>query len=95
MITHDELIKIARLAKLSIDDGRADALLREMEGILSLGEAINNVDLSGFDCTAATETARLREDIVKESLPVDVILKNAAEKRDGYFVGPATGGRIE
>jgi aspartyl-tRNA(Asn)/glutamyl-tRNA(Gln) amidotransferase subunit C len=87
MITHDELIRIARLAKLSLTDEDTDALLMDMSDIINVAQSIDNADLSSLNCTGEEEIAILRDDITATPLPTDMILKNAAKKQDGYFVG--------
>ena len=87
MITHDELRRIARLAKLSFTNEDADALMMDMADIIEVAQFIDNADLSLLDCTGEDDMAVLREDIVIPPLPADLILMNAAKKRDGCFVG--------
>ena len=93
MVTYEELQKIARLAKLTLTDEDAGELMAQMEDIFSIGKAINDVDLSQFDCSAVCESATLREDILAPSLPVDEILQGAPEIQRGYFAVPTGGGR--
>ena len=87
MITHDELIRIARLAKLSLTDEDTDALLMDMSDIIKVAQSIDNADLSSLNCVGEDEIATLRDDIIATPLPTDMILKNAAKKQDGYIAG--------
>jgi aspartyl-tRNA(Asn)/glutamyl-tRNA(Gln) amidotransferase subunit C len=87
MITHDELIRIARLAKLSLADEDTDALLTDMSDIINVAQSIDNADLSLLNCAGEEEIAALRDDIIAQPLPADIILRNAANKQDSYFVG--------
>ena len=96
MITSDELKRIARLAKLSLVADEMDALMADMPRIYNVVQPIADADLSSFDCTADDEeTAVLRDDTVLPSLPLDEVLANAGEQRDGYFIGPAVGEKAE
>jgi len=85
MITPDELVRIARLAKLSLAAEDTDALMAEMTGIIKVAQSIDDADLALLDCTGGNDAASLRDDVVISPLPADMILKNAAIKRDGYF----------
>ena len=93
MVTHQELQKIARLAKIALTDEDTGAMMQQMESIFSITKALGDVDLSQLECSAAIEPATLREDVLKPSLPVDEILSNAPESRDNYFKVPTGGGR--
>jgi len=85
MITPDELIRIARLAKLELAAEDTDALMTDMTDIIKIAQSIDDADLTLLDCTSGNEAAALREDIAAPPLTADIILKNAAIKRDGYF----------
>ena len=85
MITSDELIRVARLAKLSLTAEDADALMIDMTNIIGIVQSIDDADTALLDCTGDNEAASLREDAVIPPLPAELILKNAAIKRDGYF----------
>ena len=87
MITHDELIRIARLAKLSLTDEDTDALMLDMSDIINVAQSIDKADLLLSDCASEDEIAALRDDIIMPSLPTDQILLNASKKQDSYFVG--------
>lgn len=94
MITYDELIKLAALAKLSLDGEDIDALAQDITSILEFADTIAQaaVDLPEGD----NETAdwSFREDILLPSFPVDDILANAKEQQDGCFVARKRGGLI-
>lgn len=87
MITHNELLRIVRLAKLSLTDEDTDALMTDMSDIIKIAQTIDDADLSLLDCTNKDENAILRDDIVVPPLQTDIILRNAAKKQDGYFKG--------
>lgn len=91
MITLDELKKLARLAKLSLDGEDTDALAADITSILEFANTVSEavVDLPAEEVTGAYD---LREDIVAPSSPIEEILLNAAEKQDTYFVARKRGG---
>ncbi|MDR2420981.1 MAG: aspartyl/glutamyl-tRNA amidotransferase subunit C [Oscillospiraceae bacterium] len=86
MITHEELKKIAALAKLSLDGEDLDALAEDVGAVIDFANDIAEADLSSFDLTERDEEYPLREDVAAPSVPAEKILSNAAESRGGYFV---------
>jgi aspartyl-tRNA(Asn)/glutamyl-tRNA(Gln) amidotransferase subunit C len=89
LVTHDELIKIAGLAKLSLEGEDVHALMADVADIMALAKSIDDADLSGLDCSVAPEYSTLRGDDVLPSTPNDAILSNAPDRRGGFFAGPA------
>ncbi|MDR0839680.1 MAG: aspartyl/glutamyl-tRNA amidotransferase subunit C [Oscillospiraceae bacterium] len=86
MITHEELKKVAALAKLSLDGADLDALAADFGGIVEFADAVAGADLSAMDLTEHDEDFPLREDVVVPSLPPEEILSNAGESGGGFFV---------
>ena len=95
MITYDELVRIARLAKLSVAAEDMDLLMADMGDIIQVAQSIDDADLSLFDCKGGDETADLRDDVVVQPLSADLILRNAPKKQDGCFVGSFGAGNPE
>ncbi|NLA87749.1 MAG: hypothetical protein GX847_10835 [Clostridiales bacterium] len=97
MITHEELKKLAALAKLSLDGEDMDRLAKDITSILGFAETVSQAavglpedDASGDDCDWD-----FREDILQPSFPVDEILAHAGERQDGLFVARKKGGQTE
>ena len=86
MRSKDELMEAAWLAKLSLDSEELSSLFEGIGDVMNIVESINDLDLSKFDCSEETTVSELREDDVTPSLDVDVILSNAAEKQDNFFI---------
>ncbi|MDR3209285.1 MAG: hypothetical protein LBT36_01470 [Oscillospiraceae bacterium] len=91
MITDAELLKLAGLAKLSLDGVDLGELSKDIGGIIEFADAVAGADLTGADLTERDETYPLREDIVLPSLAPETILSNAPNARDGFF---APGGAL-
>lgn len=92
MITRQEVLRIARLAQLEIDEEHLDALARDLGRILEHVEQLRGLDLDGAapggsDLTADAGRA-LRVDEPHPSLPVGELQANAPSFRDGFFVVP-------
>lgn len=87
MVTHEEILKIAKLAKLSVSADELVRLTKDMNEIIGFADTINAVssDASDFDNINNLSNA-FREDIVEPSYDREEILKNAPNQEDGYFL---------
>jgi len=89
-ITKDEVIHVANLARLDLDENSIDRLAGQIGKILEYVDTLNSVDTNGVLPTshAIFLNNAFREDSVKESLGSDKALENAPEKEDGNFIVP-------
>ena len=88
MITKEEVLKIAKLAKLSVDENEIEQLSEDMSRIIEYTDAINNVvETANFEFENINNiTNAFNEDIVLDSYDRDEILKNREGGENGYFV---------
>lgn len=88
MVTREEVLKIAKLAKLSVSEEELDGLTAAMGEIISFADTINAAgDLAGdaeFDNINNLQNA-FREDEVVPSFPRERILENVSGGEDGFF----------
>ncbi|MCP4351922.1 MAG: Asp-tRNA(Asn)/Glu-tRNA(Gln) amidotransferase subunit GatC [Desulfobacterales bacterium] len=89
-ITKHEVIHVANLARLEMNEESIDKFAVQIGEILEYVDTLNNVDTDGVRPTshAIFLTNAFREDQEKEHLENDVVLANAPEKEDGSFVVP-------
>ena len=89
-ITHDEIKKIAHLARIKITEEEADATIKKLSGILNLIEDMKKVDTTNISPMSHGQsvTQRLREDIVTETNKREKLLKIAPEVRGGLYIVP-------
>jgi aspartyl-tRNA(Asn)/glutamyl-tRNA(Gln) amidotransferase subunit C len=89
-ITPETARKVARLARIRVEEAELPALARELSGILSFMEQLNEVDVAGVEpMTSVTPMRlRLREDRVTEGGMAARILANAPDQREGFFAVP-------
>ena len=82
--------RVARLARLGIDEARLAPLAGEISGILGWIEQLGEVDVEGVaPMTSAVEAALpMREDIVTDGHYPDKIIANAPKTEDNFFVVP-------
>ncbi|MBQ4155935.1 MAG: Asp-tRNA(Asn)/Glu-tRNA(Gln) amidotransferase subunit GatC [Clostridia bacterium] len=86
MVTKDEILNLALLSKLHIDEAEIDNLTQEMMNIIKFADTINEYDgeIEEFDNINNLSNV-FREDEVVESFPQSEILKNVDGGENGYF----------
>lgn len=79
MIDRDEVLHVARLARLDLDDDEVEPMARELSAVLDHIAKISELDLEGVEPTSHVVeiTGRLRADEPEDSLPRDVVLSQA------------------
>ena len=89
-ITREEVIHVANLARLDVDEALIDKFAKQIGTILEYIDSLNRVDTEGVTPTshAISLTNAFREDDVKEDFDKDAALANAPEKEDGNFIVP-------
>ncbi len=87
MVTHEEILKIAKLAKLSVTPEELESLTDDMNGIIEFANTVSRVgaEASDFDNINGLSNV-FREDIPEPSCNREEILKNALNQEDGYFL---------
>ncbi len=88
-IDSDEVRRIARLARLTVDEAEAQALSRDLAEILRYVEKLEAVEVSGVEATAhALELpTRFRDDAVTPGLGAEAGLASSPERiGDGFGV---------
>ena len=81
MITKEEVIKLANLARLDFSDDELDRIIKDMGDIIAFADTINNSVEGDADkirniASCATPAEEFRKDEVKPSLPNEKILSN-------------------
>jgi aspartyl-tRNA(Asn)/glutamyl-tRNA(Gln) amidotransferase subunit C len=89
-ITKTEVLHVAQLARLDIDDADVDRFAGQIGTILDYVDTLKQVDTTGVPATshAITLTNAFREDEEQDHLDPQAALANAPEKEDGAFVVP-------
>jgi aspartyl-tRNA(Asn)/glutamyl-tRNA(Gln) amidotransferase subunit C len=92
VIEREQVLHVAKLARLRLSDAEVDVVAGELSGILEHVDRIGSLDLDGVEPTShvvALENV-LRSDAAPwESLPRDVALAEAPEPQDGAFRVPS------
>lgn len=89
-ITRDEVLHVARLARLELSDEELGRFQEQLSAILEAVSKVSELDLSDVSPTAhPLEIANSwREDVVEPSLPLEDVFANAPDRDDGYFRTP-------
>ena len=82
--------KIARLARIAIDDAEAEKMVGELNGILEWVEQLGEVDVTGIEPMTAViaNKTRLRDDVVTDGNVRDKVLANAPAREGSFFGVP-------
>lgn len=89
-ITKEEVLHVANLARLDMDDSDIDRFADQIGTILDYVDTLRQVDTKGIAATshAITQTNAFREDELRDHLDPQSALANAPEKDEGAFVVP-------
>ena len=87
-VTLDDVRHIAAIARLGLDDDRANALAGELNTILAHMDVLAQVDTSSVDQSVDREATQLRPDTGPQ-IPLEHPRESfAPSMRDGFFLVP-------
>jgi aspartyl-tRNA(Asn)/glutamyl-tRNA(Gln) amidotransferase subunit C len=91
MIDREQVLHVARLARLRLSDEEVAKMAAELSNILEHIERISELDLDGVPPTShVVDVANaLRADEPRPCLPRDVALAEAPATQDGGFLVPS------
>lgn len=89
-IDTDTARKVAKLARIRVEEADLPALAAELSGILGFMEQLNEVDVTGIAPMTSVTPMRLarRADVVTDGGYPDRVLANAPDAREGFFAVP-------
>ena len=93
VIDRDQVLHVAKLARLELSDDEVEQMASELSGILEHVDRISELDLEGVEPTSHVVELEnvLRADEPAPSLERDAALKNAPDPADGAFRVPSPG----
>jgi len=91
MIERDQVLHVARLARLRLDEGELEKMSGELSGILEHVDRLSELDLEGVEPTThVIELVNvLRPDEPRPSWPPEEALNRAPDPADGAFRVPS------
>jgi len=89
-VDKDTVRSIARLARLALDDARAESMVGELNGILTWVEQLKEVNVDGVPplTSVVAQKLKMRQDVVTDGDNADALMANAPGGEDHYFVVP-------
>lgn len=86
----DTARKVAKLARIRVEEAALPELATQLSGILGFMEQLNEVDITGIEPMTSVTPMRLvrRADVVTDGNIQVQILKNAPDAREGFFAVP-------
>jgi len=92
-ITREEVVHVARLARLELADDEVARFQEQLSAILEAVSKVSELDLSDVPATShPLDVVNVwADDEPRPSLPVDEALANAPESEDRHFRVPPTG----
>ena len=89
-VSKEEILHIANLANLYIEDNEVDKYLENLQDILDFANIVNNAPVDGLDITIGAHEAKnvFRKDEVKVFENHEGLMANAPEKERDMFKIP-------
>ncbi len=86
----DTARRVAKLARIRVEEERLPQLAEQLSGILGFMEQLNEVDVTGVEPMTSVTPMRLkrRKDGVTDGEMAARVLKNAPDAREGFFAVP-------
>ena len=83
-------LKLAKLARLSLNDEQLDSLEKDLTSIVSFIDQLKEINTDKIDPTSNSlnQDLILRDDIVENELSNEDLLRNVPDSELGFFVVP-------
>ncbi len=87
-LSHDEVRRIAELAKLDLTDAEVSLYAGQLSDVLDSFQRLQQIDTSHIPPTASVLPLKnvLRDDIAGAPLTVQQVIANASSARNGQFM---------
>jgi len=93
MIDREQVLHVARLARLRLSEGEVETMTGELSKVLDHIETISELDLDGVEPTSHVVELEnvLRKDVPRPSLPREKALEQAPDSDGAGFRVPSPG----
>ena len=90
LIDKDKIKHVSKLARISVDEKKIDALTKDISSILKFIDQLNELNTDKVEPLSSilNEPLKLRKDEINEGKIREKILKNSPQKNDEFFVVP-------
>jgi len=89
-VSKEEILHIAELANLNLEEDKIDAYLLNLQDILNFANIVNKANVEGLEVTIGSNEAKnvFRKDEIKEFEDIELLMKNAPEEEQNMFKIP-------
>ena len=89
-VDKDTVRRIAKLARIALEEDRVAPMERELNGILAWVEQLQEVNVEGVApmTSVVAQKLKMRDDLVTEGGNADALMANAPDGEDHFFVVP-------
>jgi aspartyl-tRNA(Asn)/glutamyl-tRNA(Gln) amidotransferase subunit C len=89
-VDKDTVRRIAKLARIALDEGQVEGMAGELDGIVKWVAQLDEVDVDGIApmTSVVAHKLRMRDDVVTEGGNADALMANAPGGEDHFFVVP-------
>ena len=89
-INKNQVKKVAKLSRISLDDSKLDSLSKDLDSILNFVKELNKVDTKEIEplSSIVDKTLEPRTDKINDGKIKKDILKNSPDKNEDFFIVP-------
>ena len=89
-IDKNQVKKVAKLSRISLDDKKLESLSKDLVSILNFVEELKKLDTKKTEplTSIVDKTLEPRDDKINDGKIKDQILKNSPNKNDDFFIVP-------
>jgi aspartyl-tRNA(Asn)/glutamyl-tRNA(Gln) amidotransferase subunit C len=90
MISRDQVLKIAKLARLKLSEDEVENFTGQLGSIINFVKQLDRVETGNVEPTCFVEPSHdpTRDDAEKPSLPQEDALRNGPKVKKGFFAVP-------
>jgi aspartyl-tRNA(Asn)/glutamyl-tRNA(Gln) amidotransferase subunit C len=89
-VDKDTVRRIAKLARIALDESRVAPMEQELNGILAWVELLQEVNVEGVEAmtSVVAQKLKMRDDVVTDGGMAAAVTANAPLSEDNFFVVP-------
>jgi aspartyl-tRNA(Asn)/glutamyl-tRNA(Gln) amidotransferase subunit C len=93
-LTNETLDYVAGLARIKIEADEKAEYSKDLESIIAFADQLTAIDTTGIEAMqfVSEDKNKFREDMKKDSLSVEEVLKNAPSQHESFFSVPTSDG---
>ncbi len=86
-ITKEEVLKIAKIARIAVDESEIELYIKQLQDVLSYAACVKKIAAEIDEQVSWKNINVVRQDVV-ERFDAEEILKRAPDRQEDYFVVP-------